>query len=72
MEEHNKKLDEMRITDSDNCKDVINKNINTKEQLKNIYEAIFSSLFATIPEDYKNMLYDILLEDTQNDKNKNE
>ena len=62
----------MRITDSDNCKDVINKNIDTKEQLKDIYKAMFSSLLAILPENYRNMLYDTLLEDTQNDKNKNE
>ena len=45
----------MRITDSDNCKDVINKDINKKNRLEDIYKMMFDNMLTIMPEDYKDM-----------------
>lgn len=61
----------MRITDSDNCKDVINKDINKKNRLEDIYKMMFDNMLTIMPEDYRDMFLSSLLEPCD-EKNENE
>ena len=46
----------MRITDSDNCKDVINKDIERKQKkAEDIWASMFSTLLSITPHDLSDM-----------------